>query len=116
MPYLVEFTFRAERDLDYLYQRISADDSAATARWFNGLEEAIYTLERLPRRCPLAPETRKTRRRLRHLLYGAKRDVYRVIYEIDERRKVVRILTLRHSVMDEFVGDDDQVCVTVTVK
>ena len=52
MAYLVELPLRAERDLDYLYQRISADDSSAVARWFNGLEEAIYTLERLPRALP----------------------------------------------------------------
>ncbi len=52
MAYLVELPLRAERDLDYPYQRISADDSPAAARWFNGLEEAIYALERLPRAAP----------------------------------------------------------------
>ena len=103
MAYLVELTLRAERDLDYLYQRISADDSAAAARWFNGLERAIYTLERLPRRCPVAPESKRTKRHLRHLFYGAKRDVYRVIYEIDEPHKLVRILTIRHTAMDVFI-------------
>ncbi|MGO9606198.1 MAG: type II toxin-antitoxin system RelE/ParE family toxin [Candidatus Binataceae bacterium] len=65
MAYLVELTLRAERDLDYLYQRISAEDSAQAARWFNGLEDAIYTLERLPRRCPAAPESKKAKRQLR---------------------------------------------------
>jgi mRNA-degrading endonuclease RelE of RelBE toxin-antitoxin system len=40
---------------------------------------------------------------LRHLLYGAKRDLYRVIYEIDEPRKVVRVLTVRYGAMDEFI-------------
>ncbi len=45
MAYLVELTLRAERDLDYLYQRISTDDSATAARSFNVLERAIYTLE-----------------------------------------------------------------------
>jgi toxin ParE1/3/4 len=104
MAYLVELTLRAERDLDYPYQQISAKDSAAAARWFNKLENAIYTLERLPRRCPLAPESRKAKRRSRQLLYGAKRDVYRVIYEIDESSKVVRVLTMRHAAMDKFIG------------
>jgi len=104
MAYLVELTLRAERDLEYLYERISADDSIAAARWFNGLEAAIHTLKRLPRRCPIAPESKKTQRRLRHLLYGAKRDAYRVIYQIDESRKVVRVLTIRHSAMDEFIS------------
>ncbi len=102
MAYLVELTLRAERDLEFLYQRISADDSAAAARWFNELEKAIYTLERMPRRCPLAPESKNAKRRLRHLLYGARRDVYRVIFEIDESRKAVRVLTIRHAAMDQF--------------
>jgi plasmid stabilization system protein ParE len=103
MAYLVELTLRAERDLDYLYQRISADDSPAAARWFNGLEEAILSLEQMPRRCPRAPESKRTKRQLRRLLHGAKRDVYRVIYEIVESRKLVRILTIRHTAMDEFI-------------
>jgi toxin ParE1/3/4 len=104
MAYLVELTLRAERDLDYLYRRISADDSVMASSWFNGLEEAIYALERLPYRCPVAPESKRAKRRLRHLLYGAKRDVYRVIYEIDESRKIVSVLTIRHAAMDEFIS------------
>jgi toxin ParE1/3/4 len=103
MAYLVELTRRAERDLTDLFERISASDSAAAAGWFNGLEQAIYTLERFPRRCPLAPEGKSAeRRRLRHLLYGSRRDVYRVIFEIEERRKRVRVLTIRHGVMERF--------------
>jgi mRNA-degrading endonuclease RelE of RelBE toxin-antitoxin system len=56
-------------------------------------------LELFPRRCPGAPESKKCRRALRHLLYGSKANVYRVIYEIDESRKAVRILTIRHGAM-----------------
>ena len=61
MAYLVELTLRAERDLAYLYDRISGDDSIAAVRWFKELEQAIYTLERFPRRCPLAPERAERR-------------------------------------------------------
>jgi hypothetical protein len=35
------------------YERIAAEDSAASAKWFIGVEDAISSLERLPRRCPL---------------------------------------------------------------
>lgn len=55
MAYRVEMTARATRDLDYLYQQIHGAESLAAARWYNGLEKAIYTLERFPRRCPVAP-------------------------------------------------------------
>ena len=105
MAYLVELTRRAERDLEYLYERISADDSIAAARWFNRLEAAINKLERLPRRCPIAPESKKAQRRLRHLLYGARWDVHRVIYEIDESRKTVWILHIRHGALQDLGPD-----------
>jgi mRNA-degrading endonuclease RelE of RelBE toxin-antitoxin system len=49
---------------------------------------------------------KKARRPLRNLLYGAKPHVYRVIYEIDEPRRVVRVLTIRHGAMDEAGADD----------
>ena len=38
------------------------------------------------------------------MLYGAKRDLYRVIYEIDESCKAVRVLTTRHAAMNEFIS------------
>jgi mRNA-degrading endonuclease RelE of RelBE toxin-antitoxin system len=53
----------------------------------------------------VAPENRTAQGRLRHLLYGSKRDVYRVIYDIDEPRKLIRVLTIRHAAMDEFIED-----------
>jgi plasmid stabilization system protein ParE len=102
----VELTVRAARDLDYLYQQIRAVESLAAARWYNGLEEAIYTFERFPRRCPVAAEARRAKRPLRHLLYGAKPHVYRVLYEIDEPHKAVRVLAIRHGAMDEFTAGD----------
>ena len=99
MAYLVELSARAEQDLKHIAQRISAGESAAATRWFDGLEKAIYTLERFPRRCPITPESKKTKQGLRHLLYSS----MRVIYEIDEARKLVRIITVRHAAMDEFI-------------
>jgi plasmid stabilization system protein ParE len=84
--YAVELTLRAARDLDYLYGRVHAAESTAAARWFSGLEKAVNSLERFPRRCSVAPESKKTKRSLRHLLHGKKPHVYRVIYEIDEPR------------------------------
>jgi plasmid stabilization system protein ParE len=104
MAYLVELTLRAQRDLVDIYERISAEDSVVAARWFNGLEAAIGNLRRLRRRCPIAPEAKRTKRQLRHLLYGSKRDVHRVICDIDEARKLVSVITIRHAAMDEFVA------------
>jgi mRNA-degrading endonuclease RelE of RelBE toxin-antitoxin system len=102
MRYRVEFTTRAARALEYLdhdycYQWSNAVDSPGAAEWFNALEEAVLTLERFPRRCPVAPESRAAKRSLRHLLYGKKANVNRLIHEIDEQSKAVRVLTIRHG-------------------
>ena len=69
MTYRVEFTARASRDLEILYKEKNAAESHAAARWFKGLEEAVYALASFPYRCPVPPEARKTKRKLRHLLY-----------------------------------------------
>ena len=98
MAYLVELSTRAEQDLNQIAQRISAGESAAAVRWFDGLDKAISTLENFPRRCPITPESRKTKQGLRHLLYRS----MRIIYEIDEARELVRVVAIRHSAMDEF--------------
>ncbi len=97
MIYRVELAERATRDLDALYAAKNASGSPAAARWYNGLEAAVCALESHPYRCPVAPEAGKSRRPLRHLLYGRKPHVYRAIYEIDEQRKLVKVLTLRHG-------------------
>ena len=102
MAYRVELTVRAEQDLEHVFESISADDSAVAALWYFGLEDAIRTLKTFPRRCPLAPESKMRKPELRHLLYGSKRDVYRVIYDIDETPKLVRVRAIRHGAMDEF--------------
>jgi toxin ParE1/3/4 len=101
MAYRVELTVRAEQDLQYVFDRISAEDSAVAALWYYGLEDAIRTLRSFPRRCPVAPESKMRKPELRHLLYGSKRDVYRVIYDIDEPQKLVWIRAIRHTAMDE---------------
>ena len=97
MAYRVELTDRAARDLELLYLEKRAVESQAAARWYNRLEEAMSALGRYPYRCPVAPESRKTKRKLWHLLYGKKPHVYRVIYEINEQQQAVSVLTIRHA-------------------
>lgn len=102
MAYRVELSRRAQQDLGDLYALVTADDSGAAAAWFEGLKEAVYSLERFPRRCPIAVESRSFGLQLRHLIYGGSRNAYRIIYQIDELNEVVGIVTIRHGAMDEF--------------
>jgi toxin ParE1/3/4 len=93
MAYLVNITSRAERDLAHLYGKINAEYSDAALKCYRGLKAAILTLEEHPSRCPV---TRKSDK-LRHLLYGNKPHIYRVIYRVLEKQKEVEVLHIRHG-------------------
>ena len=88
MAYLVSITSRAERDLAHLYVEINAEHSDAALKWCRALKEAILSLEEQPNRCPLI----RKRKKLRHLLYGHKPHIYRVIYRVLENRKEVEVI------------------------
>jgi toxin ParE1/3/4 len=102
MAYLINITARAKRDLDSLFEEIHAYDSEAALKWYRGLYAAILTLERLPNRCPATRENSQ----LRHLLYGQKPHIYRVIYRILEKQKQVEVLHIRHGARREFVAPE----------
>jgi toxin ParE1/3/4 len=102
MAYLVNITRRAERDLDRLYEDINAEQSDAALIWYMGLKEAMLSLEEHPSRRPVTPETD----RFRHLLYGRKPHIYRVIYRVLEKQKVVEILHIRHGARQSFNPDN----------
>jgi toxin ParE1/3/4 len=101
MAYLVRIAARAERDLVSLYDEINAPDSAAARRWYRGLKQAILSLAERPNRCSVTPENK----RLRHLLYGEKSHLYRVIYRVDGRRQV-DVLHIRHGARRKFRASD----------
>jgi toxin ParE1/3/4 len=93
MAYLVSITSRAERDLVHLYGKINAEHSGAALKWYRALKEAVLSLEERPNRCPLI----RGAKMLRHLLYGHKPHVYRVIYRVLENQKKVEVLHIRHG-------------------
>ncbi len=98
MAYRVKLTARATRNLRQIFQRIDAEHSPRAGAWFNELEAAILSLDEHPERCPVAPE-KKT---LRHLLFGRKPNVYRIIYGVDQRARIVRILHIRNGARAPF--------------
>lgn len=104
MAYRVDLTRRAARDLGHLYRTINAEDSAQAHAWFNGLERVILSLDENPARGSVIPEDAS----LRHLLYGRRRNVYRIIYAIDEHSRVVTVLHIRHGARDAFTSRDEE--------
>jgi toxin ParE1/3/4 len=93
MEYHVRLTDRALRDMQAIYERIQAESSGQANSWFNGLADAIYSLAHHPSRGATTPETKK----LRHLLYGRKPHIYRIIYAIDRRGHSVDVVHIRHG-------------------
>jgi toxin ParE1/3/4 len=85
MAFRVEITEEAEHDakaiLDWL---ISEEAGEAGLRWFQRLKEAIASLDIFPGRCPLAPENKDFPFEVRHLLYGRRPHVYRVIFRVED--------------------------------
>src|SRR5271156_5313130 len=98
MAYRVDLTERAVRNLRRVYRTINAEDSVRARDWFNGLEKAVFSLDEHPARAPVIPEDDS----LRHLLYGRKPNVYRIIYAINQRDRVVTVLHIRHGARKAF--------------
>jgi plasmid stabilization system protein ParE len=96
MAYRVKTTTKAKRDLDAILARLlSLEAGEAGLRWFQGLREAVASLAHSPQRCALAPENAGFPFEVRHLLYGRKPHVYRVLFTIEG--DAVSILHIRHG-------------------
>jgi mRNA-degrading endonuclease RelE of RelBE toxin-antitoxin system len=63
----------------------------------------ILSLDENPARGSVIPEGYD----LRHLLYGRRRNVYRIIYAIDERESVVHVLHVRHGARNAFWPNEE---------
>jgi plasmid stabilization system protein ParE len=96
MVFLVETTPESEHDaeaiLEWLYSQHAGDTGI---RWFLALEDAIASLATSPARCPLAPENADSPFEVRHLLYGCRPHVYRILFTIDG--STVTVLHIRHG-------------------
>ena len=98
MAHLVRIMPRAERDLLAIFDYIGGLTSPPAREWFDGLVESIAGLAESPQRHPAIPESA----RLRHLLYGNKPHIYRIIYAVDLSRQQVNIVHVRHHARDAF--------------
>jgi plasmid stabilization system protein ParE len=96
MAYRVEIARNAETDLEELYLWVVARAPQQGAKWFNGLERAVLSLDRHPKRCPVAPENIDPDHPVRVLSYARKPHVYR-IFTVDDEDNVVRVVHIRRG-------------------
>lgn len=86
----------AHAEIDEIVGWIAERSPTAAARWHRGLHRAIRSLSRFPKRWPLAPENDEDFvGEIRHLLYGKRLSVYRVLFSV--RGDTVHVLHVRHG-------------------
>ena len=96
MTFRVDFSAEAQQDADSILEWLISQHAGDTGlRWFEAMQNAIATLAEFPRRCPLAPEDSAFPFEVRHLLYGDKPHVYRLLFTV--QRDKVYLLHIRHG-------------------
>jgi plasmid stabilization system protein ParE len=106
MAYQVALADSAKADAERIYDWITARTPVRGPVWFQELIDSLYSLEKLPNRCPLAREAEKAKREIRCLLFGKRRGVYRILYEVDEERQRVWILHIRHGALRDVASGE----------
>lgn len=98
---------RAEADARAAYRWLAAQSPAAARRWYRQLRQAIESLANHPGRCPLAPENEYFEEEIRHLLYGRRGGVYRILFTI--REETVLVLAVRHGAHEPLRAEEIEV-------
>jgi plasmid stabilization system protein ParE len=109
MTYKVSLTARAKADASEAFERIRDVSPHGADRGLRGFFAAVLSLADLPARCPLTPEAEELRHPARHLLYGKRSAVYRLIFDIQEESKEgprVRVLRIWHGSRDAISAED----------
>jgi plasmid stabilization system protein ParE len=106
MAYRVSLSAPAENDAYAAFERIRQAAPLHAEKWLIGLFMAIDTLSQAPARCPVIREAGELGFPVRHLLYGKGRGVYRIIFDIREEERHVRVLRIWHGSRDALTAED----------
>ena len=93
----VEIARTAEGKREELYLRVTARAPQQGAKWFNGLEQAVLSLDEHPKRCPVASESSDPDVPVHVLHYGRNPHVPRIFFTIDEEAKTVYVVHVRRG-------------------
>lgn len=95
MVYRVDLTPRAVSDIEEAFQYIDQAGPTCSKRWLLGLMDTVYSLEDMPERFPVAPESEDFGKEIRQALYGKRTGIYRIIFRIYKEassEEVVRVI------------------------
>jgi plasmid stabilization system protein ParE len=104
LAFRVDITETAISDAEEYVQfiREQGSEPEVAQRWWHGLLDAIDSLEEMPERCPLIPETDEFADKLRHLFYSS----HRIVFRINETAKTVVVLRIYHAARKTLSRDD----------
>jgi len=94
MSYSVIVEERAKDDIREAARWMAQYSPEKAALWHFEIEEAVLSLENIPFRCPLAPESQLFREEIRQLIF----DKYRILFTV--RDEEVHVLYVRHGARD----------------
>jgi plasmid stabilization system protein ParE len=106
VAYQVALADTAKADANQIYDWVIERAPLRGPEWFEELIDCLYSLEEQPMRCLLAREAEAARRDIRCLLFGKRRGVYRILFEIDETRQTVWVLHIRHGALSDLGPDE----------
>ncbi len=87
MTYKVDISIPALQDAEDAFLQIRQFNLEASKSWYEGLLESVFSLEEFPNRCPIAPESEIIGREIRQLLYGKRRQIYRIFLKFLKKKK-----------------------------
>jgi toxin ParE1/3/4 len=106
MAYRVDLTPQTVSDIESAFQYIDQEAPAYAKRWLLGLMDTVYSLEDMPERFPVAPESEDFGKEIRQALYGKRSGVYRILFRIYPDERIVRVISVRHGARDRLKPED----------
>ena len=106
MVYRVSLTAPAEDDAYAAFERIREAAPEFAEKWLMKLFLAITSLEESPNRCTVIAEADELGFPVRQLLVGRGRSVYRIIFDVREDTRQVRVLRVWHGSRDAITATD----------
>jgi plasmid stabilization system protein ParE len=104
MPHEVRLVAHAQAEIDENVAWLLAHLPESAQKWHVGMLEKLLTLQDHPERCPLADEATSLGIELRELLFGKRRNTFRILFTIDGN--TVNVLHVRRAFRDALKLED----------
>jgi plasmid stabilization system protein ParE len=103
--YTIIIEGRVWSDSEAIVRRIARDNPDAAAKWFRNLVKKIDSLESMPERHPIAPESDDFPEEIREAFLGKRQNKYRILFAI--RGDTVHVLHVRHGAREPLRPDNE---------